>query len=64
MEKCPQCNTELKILRSFNRLEGDDSPDTPTVLYAVIEQTCRNPQCPNDGLVVDVVEHQVQLNLG
>lgn len=44
---CPRCNTELAIAAVTQRVSGDTSPDTPTVVTNVQTLRCRNPQCEN-----------------
>ena len=43
--RCPQCNTELRIMSSRLEVTGDDSPETPTQVWRVLEMGCVNPQC-------------------
>lgn len=47
MAKC--CSVEPIIVKGFNRVADDDTPDAPTRLYRVTVLQCRNPQCPNYG---------------
>lgn len=49
---CPKCKNELLIDRSFIEVEGDDSPDTETVINQVQELKCFNPRCEDRGKVV------------
>lgn len=58
MTKC--CSVEPMIVKSFNRIEGDNSSDTPTKLYRVMIMQCRNPQCKNYGKTwEEVVEEEI-----
>ncbi|MEG2144172.1 MAG: hypothetical protein RRY40_02465, partial [Oscillospiraceae bacterium] len=41
--KC--CNIEPQILRSYNKVRGDNSPATKTELFTVLVMQCVNPQC-------------------
>lgn len=43
--RCPQCDTEMRIMSSRLEVEGDDSPDTSTAVYRVMTFGCINPQC-------------------
>ena len=45
-EKCDACGLELHVIGSKNVVKYDDTPDTPTQLFAVFTRTCENPQCP------------------
>lgn len=54
MELCPKCDTALRISGSkYVMREGK--------LYFVQELVCRNPLCENDGVVVDKVEHPIEV---
>jgi len=57
--KCPQCQVELRITRSVNRLENDDTPDKPTKLFVVQELSCLNKSCPNYNTVVEEVKTEL-----
>lgn len=41
------CDIEPTIVRGYNVVENDDTPDAETRLYRVLIRECRNPQCPN-----------------
>ena len=45
--KCPKCNGTLSIAKSHIKFEGDNSPDTETKAYNVLDMICTNPRCPN-----------------
>ena len=49
---CPKCKLELLIDSSVLEVEGDDSPDTETVINQVQTLICRNPNCEDNGKVV------------
>ena len=54
MELCPKCDTALRITASkYIMREGE--------VYFVQELTCRNPQCENNGQVVDKIEHHIEV---
>ena len=61
MKMCPSCRTALKINKTYTRVEGDQSPDTPTRVYLCQELCCRNPACEagKSGRTVETVEHRV-----
>lgn len=35
----------MRIHKSYLRITGDKSPDTPTKAEQVLELVCKNPQC-------------------
>ena len=49
---CPLWKTEMRIAQVRTVVEGDQSPDTPTVVYTEQELVCRNRQCANFEKVV------------
>ena len=54
MELCPKCDTALRITASkYIMRQGE--------VYFVQEFTCRNPQCENNGQVVDKIEHHIEV---
>lgn len=61
--RCPLCHNLLMIRSSRQEVEGDQSPDTQTMVFEVQELICPNAQantpCPNRGKVVCEVRHQV-----
>lgn len=42
--------------------ENDNSADTQTRVFAEQSLTCRNPKCPNNGKVVEVVRTEIPLS--
>ena len=42
---CPKCGLEMKVIRGFNAVTGDNSPESETKLYRVIEHKCENKSC-------------------
>jgi len=54
---CPFCNTAAQIRRAATVVQGDDSPDTQTVVALVQEFVCRNPRCAQCGEVIGTAEH-------
>lgn len=60
--KCPLCQVEMRITRSANVLENDDTPDKPTKLYTEQDFTCFNRNCENYDKVVET--ERVELPIG
>ena len=58
--QCKNCHTEMRIVATRMEIEGDDSPDTETVVYRVMDYTCRSRQCPEYDKVQNTVK--VRLN--
>lgn len=59
--KCPLCKTEMQIDRVYTSVEGDESPDTETKVYKVVELKCRSKQCSNYGKVVETIRYPQEL---
>lgn len=59
--KCPQCQVEMRITRSFNKVENDDTPDTETKLFVVQELSCLNKNCANYEKVVYTVKNELPI---
>lgn len=57
---CKYCNIVTKIERQRVEVEGDESPDTETKVYRVLDFVCRNPQCSHCGEKVE--ETRVRIN--
>ncbi len=58
--QCKNCHTEMRIAATRMEIEGDDSPDTETVVYRVMDYACRSRQCPEYDKVQNTVK--VRLN--
>ena len=56
--KCPLCQVELRITRSRNVVEHDDTPDQATKLYVEQELSCMNKNCGNYKTVVHTVKNE------
>lgn len=56
---CPKCNTDMMINASETQVEGDSSPDTPTIVWTVQKLVCRNPKCDNYMKVVEEIRHKI-----
>lgn len=52
----------MSIKTSRNKVEGDNSPDTPTKVFIVHEMTCRNKKCPNFNKTVTEVKNELPLS--
>lgn len=59
--KCPLCQVELRITRSRNVVENDDTPDTATKLYIEQELSCLNRNCNNFNKVVETVKNEIPI---
>lgn len=59
--KCPKCQLELRISRSRNIVENDDTPNEDTKLYIVQEFKCRNKDCDNYDTVVETVKNELPI---
>ena len=59
--KCPLCRVEMRISRSRNVVENDDTPDTPTKLYIEQDLTCLNKNCSNYEQVVETVRNELPI---
>lgn len=60
--KCPLCNVEASISKTYTKVEGDNSPDTETKVYTVHEISCRNKKCSNYSKVIETVKHQLNIS--
>lgn len=58
--QCKNCHTEMRIVATRMEIKGDDSPDTETVVYRVMDYACRSRQCPEYDKVQNTVK--VRLN--
>ena len=56
---CPKCKTLLCIQKTYQRVEGDASPDTPTKVFTVQELMCRNKKCENFEKIVHTVQTMI-----
>lgn len=56
--KCPLCNTELRIKKSRNVIENDDTAEMQTKLFIEFDMTCGNRNCQNYDTVVDTVRNE------
>ena len=56
--KCPLCQVEMRIIRSRNVVENDNTPDKPTKLYVEQDFSCLNKSCKNYEKVVETVRNE------
>jgi len=56
--KCPLCQLEMRITRSRNVIENDDTPDRPTKLFYEQEISCLNKNCSNYNKVIETVRNE------
>ena len=59
--KCPLCQVEMRISRSRNVVENDDTPDVETKLYVDQELKCLNRNCANYDKVVQTVRNEIPI---
>lgn len=59
--KCPLCQVEMRIARSFNTVENDDTPDRLTKLYVVQNLTCVNKACKNYDKDVETIKTEIPI---
>ena len=59
--KCPVCQLEMRITRSRNVVENDDTPDRETKLFNEMEISCMNKNCKNYKQVVQIVKNEVPI---
>lgn len=60
--KCPLCNVEAVITKSYTTVEGDSSPNTETKVYNVQEISCRNKNCSNYEKVIAKAKHKLNIS--
>lgn len=59
--KCPLCQVELRITRSRNIVENDDTPDAETKLYVEQTLTCLNKNCSNYEHEVQTIKNEIPI---
>lgn len=59
--KCPKCQVELRISRSRNVVENDNTPDADTKLYVEQDLICLNKDCNNYQKVVHTTRAEVPI---
>jgi len=59
--KCPLCQVEMRITRSRNVIENDDTPNEETKLYVEHDMTCLNRSCSNYETVVETVRNEIPI---
>ncbi len=51
--ECPSCNQPMYLEYAYNKITGDNSPDTPTKLYRVLMHRCVNNDCQDYYKIVE-----------
>ena len=59
--KCPLCQVEMRITRSRNVVEHDDTPNEETKLYVEQDLSCMNKTCANYESVVQTVRNELPI---
>lgn len=59
--KCPLCKIEMRISRTRNIIENDNTPDAETKLYIEQELKCLNKNCSNYDKVVETVRSEIPI---
>lgn len=59
--KCPLCQLEMRIIRSRNIVENDNTPDAETKLYIEQDFSCMNRNCDNHDKVVESVRSELPI---
>ena len=59
--KCPLCQVEMRIFRSRNVVENDDTPDVQTKLFILQDMSCRNENCENYEKIVLTVKTELPI---
>ena len=59
--RCPLCRLEMRITRSRNIVENDDTPDEETKLYVEQEVSCMNKNCSNYQNVVETFRNELPI---
>lgn len=59
--KCPLCQVELRITKSRNIVENDDTPNEPTRLFVEQDLSCLNKNCNNYKKVIQTVRSEIEI---
>ena len=59
--KCPLCNLEMRIVRTRNILENDNTPDAETKLFVEQELKCMNKNCANYDKVIETTKNEIKI---
>ena len=59
--KCPLCRVEMRITKTRNILENDNTPDAETKLYVEQDLSCLNKNCSNYEKVVETVRTEIPI---
>lgn len=56
---CPKCKCEMSVVKGYNVIENDTTPDKETKLYRVVVNECKNKKCSNTEQVIEKIELQI-----
>lgn len=59
--KCPKCNLEMRIVKTRNILENDNTPDAETKLFVEQDLSCLNKNCSNFEKIVKTVKNEIPI---
>ena len=59
--KCPLCDVEMRIVRTRNILENDNTPDAETKLFVEQEMKCMNKNCSNFDKVIATAKNEIKI---
>ena len=59
--KCPSCQVGLRITRSRNVVEHDDTPNEETKLFVEQDLSCLNKSCANYNTVVQTIKNEIPI---
>lgn len=59
--KCPKCNLEMRIVKTRNILENDNTPDAETKLFVEQDLSCVNKNCSNFQQIVKTVKNEIPI---
>lgn len=59
--KCPLCSVEMRITKTRNILENDNTPDAETKLFVEQDLSCLNKNCSNYEKVVKTVRSEIPI---
>ena len=59
--KCPLCSVEMRITKTRNIIENDNTPDAETKLFVEQELKCLNKKCSNFDKVVETIRNEIPI---
>jgi hypothetical protein len=57
---CPECKSKIQIKESYNSIQNDNDPNTPTEAYTNFEMACMNRNCSRCEVVADTIKHKIE----